>query len=133
MKISATIKSSAAGLETSVQTNGSEQKINIQAKASGLGSSVNGGELLLLSLATCFCNDIFREAEKLNIKVNAVEVVASGEFGGVGEPGSNFRYKTKLSADATHEEIDRLLAHTDKIAEIHNTLRKGVEVLVSNE
>ena len=97
-------------------------------KPNGSGSSVNGGELLLLSLATCFCNDIYREAAKMNIRVKSVEVTAMAEFGAEGEAGSNFRYMADVVADASPEDITALIEHTNNVAEIHNTLRKGVSV-----
>ena len=87
MKISAAIKSRFNQLECSVLTNDSAKQILIPPKTTGYGSSVNGGELLLLSLATCFCNDIYREAAKMNIPVTAVEVTATCEFGAEGEAG----------------------------------------------
>src|SRR6185312_14183059 len=124
MKISASIKSKLNQFETTVQTNDSIKEILIPPKPSGYGSSINGGELLLLSLATCFCNDIYREAIKRNIIVSNVEVIVTGEFGAEGDSGSNFKYKANVIADATVEEIKALIEHTDKVAEIHNTLRK---------
>jgi uncharacterized OsmC-like protein len=128
MKMSANIKSARDCHETLVETNGATKTLSIAPKANGFGSSVNGGELLLLSLATCFCNDIYREAAKRNITVNSVEVTCTGEFGGEGEPGFNFSYKANVKADASAEEIADLLRHTDQIAEIHNTLRKGMAI-----
>ncbi|WP_332369742.1 OsmC family protein [Spirosoma telluris] len=86
------------------------------------------GELLLLSLATCFCNDIYREAGKRNLVVSGVEVVFTGEFGADGEPGSNFTYTTNVTSDAPAAEIEALIKHTDQIAEVHNTLRKGLSI-----
>jgi uncharacterized OsmC-like protein len=56
--------------------------------------------LLFLALATCFCNDIYREAAK-RLKVQSVEVIVSGEFGGEGEPGSNIEYKAKIESDGS--------------------------------
>jgi len=97
-------------------------------KIAAYGSSINGGELLLLSLATCFCNDIYREAAKKNISVSGVEVGFTGEFGGEGEPGFNFQYKAKVISTAPAEDVDALILHTDQIAEIHNTLRKGINI-----
>lgn len=131
MQITATIKSSLDQLKTVVETNGSVKSINLPSKPSGFGSAVNGGELLLLSLATCFCNDIYREAVKMNIAVSNVEVIVTAEFGAEGEPGSNFQYKADVTANATPEEIKTLIEHTDKVAEIHNTLRKGVRIVVA--
>ncbi|MFB9843549.1 OsmC family protein [Mucilaginibacter ginsenosidivorans] len=131
MKISASIKSALNRHEVSVQTNDSAKEMNIAVKPTGFGSSVNGGELLMLSLATCFCNDIYREAAKKNIEVTGVEVEFVSEFGAEGEPGSDFRYKAHVKANATDAEIADLIAHTDRMAEIHNTLRKGLAVTLS--
>ena len=54
----------------------------------------------------------------------------TGEFGGEGEPGYNFIYKTEIKADATDDEINALIEHTDEVAEIHNTLRKGLNIII---
>jgi uncharacterized OsmC-like protein len=129
--MSATIKSSLNQHEVEVQTNGAAKQINIAAKATGYGSSINGGELLLLSLATCFCNDIYREAAKRNIAVDGVDVEVTGEFGAEGEPGYNFQYKAKVTSDAPQQEIDALIAYTDQVAEIHNTLRRGLNITLT--
>ena len=131
MKISASIISKLNQLETIVQTNDSVKQISIAPKPNGQGSAVNGGELLLLSLATCFCNDIYREAGKRGIAVSQVEVIATGEFGAEGEPGLNFQYKANVMADVSKEEIQSLIEHTDKVAEIHNTLRRGIQIQIS--
>lgn len=128
MQISASIKSKFNDLATAVQTNDSVKQISISSKPNAFGSSDNGGELLLLLLATCFCNDIYREAVKRNIKVHSEEVAATAKFGAEGEAGSDFQYKTNIDADASSEEILALIEHTDKVAEIHNTLRKGVTI-----
>lgn len=133
MKIFASIKSQFNQQETLVQTNGVEKEMQISVKSSGFGSSINGGELLLLSLATCFCNDIYREAGKRNLIVSGVEVEFTGEFDGDGESGSNFQYTARVISDEPATEIETLIAHTDQIAEIHNTLRKGLSItLIKN-
>ncbi|WP_461101825.1 OsmC family protein [Spirosoma koreense] len=126
--MSATISSKFEHHEIVVQTNGDSKTVQIAAKPSGYGSSINGGELLLLSLATCFCNDIYREAARRNMTVSEVKVVVTGEFGDVGEPGRNFSYQASVVADAPPEAIAELIAHTDRIAEIHNTLRQGLSI-----
>ncbi len=132
MKISASITSGFNQHQITVQTNDSAKPVQIPPKATGFGSSINGGELLLLSLATCFCNDIYREAAKRNITVSGVEVIFNGEFGADGEPGSNFTYKANVQADANPEEIEDLIVHTDRIAEVHNTLRKGLSITLTS-
>ncbi|MBN8825254.1 MAG: OsmC family protein [Spirosoma sp.] len=131
--MSASIKSAFNQHDIVVQTNGASKTLSIATKPSGFGSAINGGELLLLSLATCFCNDIYREASKRNIAVSRVDVTVSGEFGADGEPGFNFTYKAHVTSDAPAAEIDALISHTDQIAEVHNTLRKGISVRLTND
>lgn len=128
MVITAKVENSLNKNLVTVQTNNVAQELSISGKPTGFGSSVNGGELLCLALATCFCNDIYREAQKKNINVTRVTVEASAEFAAPGEPGYNIRYKAALEGDASDEELAELLRHTDKVAEIQNTLRTGVKV-----
>ena|SRR5690349_20296349 len=128
MTISASIKNSLHKNEVTVSTNSQSKTVSIPSKESGYGSSVNGGELLLLALATCYCNDIYREAAKRNIQVTEVEVQVTGNFGAEGEPGSNFQYKPIVKSNASAEELRKLIEHTDSVAEIHNTLRRGTSV-----
>src|SRR5689334_18110205 len=128
MKIKATVENSLHNHITIVQTNEDAKKISIGSKATGYGSSINGGELLFLALATCVCNDIYREAAKRNIQVNSVAVEVSGDFGAEGEPGSNIVYSAKVDANISAEEIARLITDTDKVLEIHNTIRKAIPV-----
>ena len=128
MHISASIQNSGSRNEVAVTTNRITKQITIPSKPEGKGSSVNGGELLFLALATCFCNDIYREAARRQIEIRSVAVTVSGEFGGEGEPGFNIQYTANVDSDATREEIRDLIAYVDKVAEVHNTLRMGTTV-----
>ncbi|SEP84049.1 OsmC family protein [Flavobacterium urocaniciphilum] len=129
MKISATIKSSFQIHEVNVETENNGKQLSISPKESGYGSSINGGEFLFLALATCFCNDIYREAAKRNVVIDGVNVLVSGEFGGEGESAKNINYKVDIKANGlTETEIENLIQQVDTIAEIHNTLRKGINV-----
>lgn len=128
MQVSASIQSSYNYQQVIVGTNDSMKEILIAPKLSGYGSSVNGGELLMLALATCYCNDLYREASKKNLIIKGLEVVCSGIFASEGEAGSDFSYKVKILSDASQEEIEELLKHTDSVAEVHNSIRKGLEV-----
>jgi uncharacterized OsmC-like protein len=133
MHISASILNFDQQNEVKVTTNGTSKHLTIPPKSEGKGSSANGGELLFLALATCFCNDIYREAAKRQLEIKSVEVIVSGEFGGEGEAGFNIYYETKVDSDATDEEISDLIAYVDKVAEVHNTLRVGTPVtLIEN-
>lgn len=115
---------------TVVCTAGAEQQVLIPAKPEGLGSSVNGGELLFLALATCYCNDIYREAKEMGVQVTAVSVHVTGDFGGKGQPASNIRYRATVTSTAPIKDVERLMRHTDAVAEIHNTLRQGMPVVL---
>jgi uncharacterized OsmC-like protein len=128
MQISAKIESRFHSQVTAVQTDDLAKTLPIPVKPTGFGSAINGGELLLLALATCFCNDLYREARKRQIVVSAVEVECTGEFGAEGEPGRNFQYTARVSADASPEVIAELIQATDQLAEVHNTLRQGLNV-----
>lgn len=131
MKINARIQNSRNDHQVTLQTEQNVHSINIPPKASGFGSSANGGELLLLAVATCYCNDIYREAAKRNIKVERVEVEVDGDFGAEGEPAKNVVYRAKVAAQASDEEIRELMHFTDTVAEIHNTFRIETPVTLS--
>ena len=114
-----------------LQTNENVHSIVIPPKLSGYGSSANGGELLFLALATCYCNDLYREAAKRNIKMERVEVNVEGDFGAEGEHASNVTYRAKVAAQASEEEICEMMKFTDTVAEIQNTLRTETPVVLS--
>jgi len=128
MQISAKIESRFHSQETTVQTEDIARTLTIPVKTTGYGSAVNGGELLLLALATCFCNDVYREAAKRKIAISSVQVECTGEFGGEGESARNIRYSARVSADALPDVIDELIRATDQLAEVHNTLRRGISI-----
>ena len=127
MKFSASIKNDPDNHQVTLKVGDKEQTLPIAPKPTG-GSSVTGGELLFLALATCFCNDIYREARKQEIKVHSVEVEVHGDFEAERMPASNIVYRVKVDADASKEKIDELILYTDEIAEIQNTVRLGTPV-----
>ena len=128
MRIAATVSNTTQAHAAAVRTDGTERTLAIGAKASGRGSSVNGGELLMLALATCYCNDLFREAARLGIAIDAVFVEASAEFAGIGLAATDIRYRATVESSSSAADIERLLRETDAVAEIHNTVRAGVPV-----
>ena len=128
MKISARVESSRGQHHVSLATNDQAHSIQIAPKPAGVGSSANGGELLFLAVATCYCNDIYREAAKRGLSVQRVEVEVAGEFGAEGDPARNINYGAKVWAQAPDQTIRDLMSHTDRVAEIQNTLRVGVPV-----
>jgi organic hydroperoxide reductase OsmC/OhrA len=132
MNISARVQNSYGEHQTTLTTNGNTHSIDIPPRASGFGSSANGGELLFLAMATCYCNDIYREAAKRGITVEHVEVEVDGEFGAEGEPATHVTYRAKVVADTTEAEIRDLMQHVDTLAEIQNTLRVQTPVTLDH-
>lgn len=130
MKVSARVQNSEDDHHATVTTNGVTHPIAIPPKASRFGSSANGGELLFLALATCYCNDIYREAAQRGITVTQVEVDVHGQFGAPGEPATHVTYRAKVVADASEADIRELMRQTDALAEIQNTLRAGTSVIL---
>jgi len=128
MKITAQVASAQGEHEVVLMTDSDRHTINIPPKESGAGSKANGGELLFLALATCYCNDLYREAAKRRIQVRRVHVEVTGEFTGVGEPARNVTYHAKVEARASEQEILDLMHHTDRVAEVQNSLRRGTQV-----
>jgi organic hydroperoxide reductase OsmC/OhrA len=132
MLISAAVESRLRHHQVTLETGGNSHALEIAPRASGLGSSANGGELLCLALATCYCNDIYREAAKRGIEVTGVEVRASAEFGPEGAPARALAYRVTVRANAPEASIRALIQHTDEVAEVQNTLRLGLPVTLES-
>jgi uncharacterized OsmC-like protein len=132
MKVGARVQNSYGKHHASVTTDGSSQAIDIPPRTSGFGSSANGGELLFLALATCYGNDVYREAAKRGNTVEQVEVEVEGQFGAEGEPATQVTYRAKVVADASEAEIRALMQQTDRLAEIQNTLRVATPVTLDH-
>jgi organic hydroperoxide reductase OsmC/OhrA len=128
MKISALVRSTPSRHEVVLATGASSQSLAVPGRSSGPGSNVSGGEFLMLALATCYCNDLYREAARLGVPIEAVEVEASAVFPGIGLAATGIAYRAMVSSPATAAEIDELLRVTDAVAEVHNTVRSGVPV-----
>ncbi len=128
MRISAKVLNRQGSHAVRLQTDDAVHGLNIPPRASGFGSSANGGELMFLALATCYCNDIYREAAKRGIAVQQVEVEVAGDFDAEGEPARNVTYRARVTARASDDEIRALMQHTDSVAEIQNTLRAATPV-----
>jgi uncharacterized OsmC-like protein len=127
MKFSAHIENSPSDHQITLRVGEKEQSLSIAPKPAG-GSSVSGGELLFLALATCYCNDLYREAAKRGITLNRVEVEVDGDFEAEGKPASNISYRARVDANVHEKILHELLLHTDTMAEIQNTLRAATPV-----
>ena len=102
--------------------------IDRSTEVGGFGLGFNGGELLLLAIGGCYSNDIYREAAKRGFRVRSVQVTVTADWGGEPVRAQNVSYSASVEADAPEGEILDLIQHTDRVAEIPNSLRSGTEV-----
>ena len=85
----------------------------------------------MLALATCYCNDIYREAAKAGMAVTAVDVECGAEFPAEGAPASKVTYSVRISARGSEEQIRDLAGRVDALAEIQNTVRAAIPVALT--
>jgi putative redox protein len=97
-------------------------------QAGGMGLGFNGGELLLLAIGGCFCNDIFREAAKLGMVIKSVQVDVQADWGGDPVRAQHVTFSPRIEAEASEADILALIEQTDRVAEIPNSLRLGTPV-----
>lgn len=100
-------------------------------QAGGMGLGFNGGELLLLAIGGCYCNDLFREAAKLGIVITSVQVDVQADWGGDPVRAQHVTYSTRIEAEASEAAILALIEQTDRVAEIPNSLRLGTPVMLT--
>ena len=131
MKYSASMQNVDGKLDVVMKKGDVTSAVEIAPGKNGFGSSISGGEILFLAIATCYCNDLYREGKKLGITVDGVEVYVDGDFAGPGEPATNVECKIKVTAQASEAEIRKLVEHTDVIAEIPMSLRRGTQVTLT--
>ena len=86
-----------------------------------------GAHLLHASIAACVLNDLYREAEKLGVPLDGVLVEAEGGFT-ADWASTGISYRVRLDSPADPDELRRLLAIVDEVAEIPRAVRAGADV-----
>jgi uncharacterized OsmC-like protein len=99
--------------------------IDRPSEAGGGGKGFNGGELLYLAVAGCVSNDLFREAARFGVELEAVRVTVTGDFAGDPAVSQPVTYDVELSGSG---DLEALVREVDRIGEIPNTLRQGTPV-----
>lgn len=87
----------------------------------------NGAQVLHLAVAVCVLNDVFREAAALGVDVRGVLVTADGGFDEDWR-STGVSYAVDVDAPAALDDVARLLARVDDVAEVPRALRHGTTV-----
>ncbi len=91
-------------------------------------ASFTGAHLLHLAVAGCVLNDIYREAERIGMRVDGVRVTAQGGYDEETWASTGVEYLVAVDSTAGADAIERLLSIVDEVAEIPKTLRAGLVV-----
>ncbi len=87
----------------------------------------NGAQVLHLSVAVCLLNDTYREADRLGIEVSGVAVEADGGFTEDWH-STGIEYAITVDSPAAPDELERLVAVVEDVAEVPRALRSGTTV-----
>jgi hypothetical protein len=90
-------------------------------------ATFTGAHLLHLAVAGCVLNDVHREAQGLGIPIDGVRVTAYGGYDGDWS-STGIVYTVDVATDASVEDLDRLMAVVDEVAEIPRAVRAGATV-----
>jgi hypothetical protein len=91
------------------------------------GPATNGAQVLHLSVALCILNDTFREADRVDLAVRGVAVTADGQFDDEWR-STGIEYAVTIDSHASDQEVARLIAVVDRVAEIPKAIRAGAPV-----
>jgi hypothetical protein len=64
------------------------------------------------------------------LEVVSVQVEVTGRFSTKGAAAEDLQYRVSVKAKSSKEEVLELMRHTDTVAEVHNTLRRGAAVIL---
>ena len=87
-----------------------------------------GAHLLHLAIAGCVLNDLYREAAASGVDPRGVRVSAEGGFDTDTWTSTGITYSVEIDSDAPTDELARLLATIDEVAEIPRAVRAGATV-----
>jgi uncharacterized OsmC-like protein len=98
--------------------------------AGGGGLGFNGGQLLYLSIAACWSNDIYREAATMDIELEGVEITVDGDFPSRGSGSTPIKVDVVVRSAAPEERVRELIAEVERVAEIPRAIRDATPIEV---
>lgn len=89
-----------------------------------------GGELLFTAIGTCLMTTLVGAARARNIELTRVEFNVSGEHADAPSRITSIDVEALVEAEATREEIDKLLAIAERGCTISNTVARSAPVQI---
>src|SRR5689334_9587228 len=99
--------------------------------AGGGGLGFNGGQLLYLSIAACWSNDLYREAATMGIELDGVEITVDGDFPARGSGSTPITVDVVVRSAAPEDRVRELIAEVERVAEIPRAIHEGPEISVN--
>lgn len=100
------------------------------AAAGGGGLGFSGGQLLYLSIAACWSNDLYREAATMGIELDGVELTVDGDFPARGSGSTPITVDLIVRSTAPEAKVRELIAEVERVAEIPRAIREGPSIEV---
>ena len=88
----------------------------------------SGAHLLHLATAGCVLNDLYREAERLDVRLDGARVTATGAFDTHSWRSTGIHYRVEVDSPVAPARLERLLETVDAVAEIPKAIRQGTTV-----
>ncbi|MBP9015144.1 MAG: OsmC family protein [Candidatus Atribacteria bacterium] len=88
-------------------------------------------EYLLAALGSCFAGTVFAYAQTKNFPLEKIVSRISGELGSSPSRVQKIEMEVELIGNLTYEEKERILKAGEKGCTVMNTLRGGVEEIVT--
>ena len=99
--------------------------------AGGGGLGFNGGQLLYLSIAACWSNDLYREAATMGIELDGVEITVDGDFPARGSGSTPVSVEVVVRSSAPEARVRALIAEVERVAEIPRAIRDATAIRVN--
>jgi organic hydroperoxide reductase OsmC/OhrA len=99
--------------------------------AGGGGLGFNGGQLLYLSIAACWSNDLYREAATMGIELDGVEITVDGDFPARGSGSTPISVEVVVRSSAPEARVRDLIAEVERVAEIPRAIRDANAITVN--
>ena len=99
--------------------------------AGGGGLGFNGGQLLYLSIAACWSNDLYREAATMGIELDGVDITVDGDFPARGSGSTPISLDLVIRSTAPEDRVRDLIAEVERVAEIPRAIRDATTIEVT--